>query len=169
VSAASHPKSWLYGCLPIPAAERVKLPTCAGIGAPSASVMTWVTDLFLHPGRTPRTLLTDKLFAREVGGLLGHSRLSQTPDTYVGRKIISRSPADALTALGDGNGSYTEVQLGPSGHRVYDLGLCAARDANPEPADSRTVVFGWLGIEGMTCVFVDCVCSMVVVVWCCSV
>lgn len=52
--------------------------------------------------RTVATLLTDKLPAREASDLLGHSRISQTTDTYGGRKIISRNVADVLGVLGGG-------------------------------------------------------------------
>jgi integrase len=73
----------------------------------------WFTPYTLR--RTVATLLTDKLPAREVSDLLGHSRISQTTDTYVGRKIVSRNPAAVLDALGDAkNGSSTEPQPYPS-------------------------------------------------------
>jgi integrase len=59
--------------------------------------------------RTVATLLTDKLPTREASDLLDHSKISQTTDTYVGRKIISRNVADVLAALGGSkNGSSTE-------------------------------------------------------------
>jgi integrase len=59
--------------------------------------------------RTVATLLTDKLPTREASDLLGHSKISQTTDTYVGRTIISRDVADVLAALGGSkNGSFTE-------------------------------------------------------------
>lgn len=59
--------------------------------------------------RTVATLLTDKLPTREASDLLGHSRISQTTDTYVGRKATSRNAADVLAALGSWeNGSSTE-------------------------------------------------------------
>jgi integrase len=64
----------------------------------------WFTPYTLR--RTVATLLTDKLPAREVSDLLGHSRISQTTDTYVGRKIISRNPAHVLSVLQD---AKTEV------------------------------------------------------------
>jgi hypothetical protein len=55
------------------------------------------------------TLLTDKLPTREASDLLGHSKISQTTDTYVGRKIISRNVADVLASLGGSkNGSSTK-------------------------------------------------------------
>lgn len=73
----------------------------------------WFTPYTLR--RTVATLLTDKLPAREVSDLLGHSRISQTTDTYVGRKIIW-NPAHILSALQDiKNGSSTEVQVVPTG------------------------------------------------------
>lgn len=50
--------------------------------------------------RTVATLLTDKLPTREASDLLGHSRVSITTDTYVGRKAPSRKPAKVLRALG---------------------------------------------------------------------
>jgi integrase len=59
----------------------------------------WFTPYTLR--RTVATLLTDKLPAREVSDLLGHSRISQTTDTYVGRKIISRNPAHVLSVFQD--------------------------------------------------------------------
>jgi integrase len=66
--------------------------------------------------RTVATLLTDKLTAREASDLLGHSRISQTTDTYVGRKISSRNPTHILSALGDSkNGSSTEPVSGSRG------------------------------------------------------
>ena len=54
--------------------------------------------------RTVATLVTDALPAREASDLLGHSRVSQTTDTYVGRMAVSRRPADVLDALGGPNG-----------------------------------------------------------------
>ncbi|WP_372440465.1 tyrosine-type recombinase/integrase [Prauserella cavernicola] len=58
--------------------------------------------------RTVATLVTDVLPAREASDLLGHSRVSQTTDTYVGRKQVSRHPAAVLDALGaPKNGSKT--------------------------------------------------------------
>ena len=66
--------------------------------------------------RTVATLLTDKLPAREASDLLGHSRISQTTDTYVGRKITSYRAADVLEALGSAkNGSFTELKAGAPG------------------------------------------------------
>ena len=50
--------------------------------------------------RTVATLITDALPAREASDLLGHSRVSQTTDTYVGRKIPSRRAAEVLGVLG---------------------------------------------------------------------
>lgn len=50
--------------------------------------------------RTVATLVTDALPAREASDMLGHSRVSQTTDTYVGRKAPSRKPADVLGILG---------------------------------------------------------------------
>ena len=49
--------------------------------------------------RTVATLLTDKLPTREASDVLGHSKVSQTIDTYVGRKAVSRRPAAVLAAL----------------------------------------------------------------------
>jgi integrase len=49
--------------------------------------------------RTVATLVTDALPAREASDLLGHSRVSQTTDTYVGRNAPSRRPAVVLGAL----------------------------------------------------------------------
>ncbi|HVV09018.1 site-specific integrase [Amycolatopsis sp.] len=49
--------------------------------------------------RTVATLVTDALPAREASDLLGHSRVSQTTDTYVGRQAPSRRPAVVLAAL----------------------------------------------------------------------
>jgi integrase len=50
--------------------------------------------------RTVATLLTNKLPRREASDLLGHSRISQTTDTYVGRKtIVSRKAAEVLEIL----------------------------------------------------------------------
>lgn len=46
--------------------------------------------------RTVATLVTDELPTREASDLLGHSRISQTTDTYVGRKIISHKAAEVL-------------------------------------------------------------------------
>jgi len=93
----------------------------------------WFTPYTLR--RTVATLLTDKLSAREVSDLLGHSRISQTTDTYVGRKIVSRTPPLSSTHSGT---PKTEVlrNLTPilQGHRGRNV-VCAARDSNPEPAD----------------------------------
>jgi integrase len=50
--------------------------------------------------RTVATLLTDQLPAREASDMLGHSKVSQTTDTYVGRKMISRRPAEVLAVFG---------------------------------------------------------------------
>lgn len=50
--------------------------------------------------RTVATVLTDALPARYASDLLGHSRVSQTTDTYVGRKAPSRRPAEVLEVLG---------------------------------------------------------------------
>jgi integrase len=58
--------------------------------------------------RTVATLVTDQLPAREASDLLGHSKVSQTTDTYVGRKTISRGAAEVLAPLGSKNGSSTE-------------------------------------------------------------
>lgn len=55
--------------------------------------------------RTVATLVTDALSAREASDLLGHSRVSQTTDTYVGRKAPSRRPAKVLNALGGPKGA----------------------------------------------------------------
>jgi integrase len=57
----------------------------------------WFTPYTLR--RTVATLLTDKLPAREVSDLLGHSKISQTTDTYVARQAPSRNPAHVLSAL----------------------------------------------------------------------
>ncbi|NKQ55428.1 tyrosine-type recombinase/integrase [Amycolatopsis sp. K13G38] len=54
--------------------------------------------------RTVATLVTDALPAREASDLLGHSRVSQTTDTYVGRGSVSRRPAVVLGVLGRSNG-----------------------------------------------------------------
>jgi integrase len=54
--------------------------------------------------RTVATLVTDALPAREASDMLGHSRVSQTTDTYVGRKAPSRKPAQVLEALGKNGG-----------------------------------------------------------------
>lgn len=54
--------------------------------------------------RTVATLVTDALPAREASDLLGHSRVSQTTDTYVGRGVVSRRPALVLDVLGRPNG-----------------------------------------------------------------
>jgi len=54
---------------------------------------SWFTPYTFR--RTVATLLTDKLPTREASDLLGHSKISQTTDTYVGRTIISRDVADA--------------------------------------------------------------------------
>lgn len=51
--------------------------------------------------RTVATLVTDALPAREASDMLGHSRVSQTTDTYVGRKAPSRKAADVLGVLGE--------------------------------------------------------------------
>lgn len=56
--------------------------------------------------RTVATLVTDVLPAREASDMLGHSRVSQTTDTYVGRMAPSRKPALVLNVLGK-NGSKT--------------------------------------------------------------
>jgi integrase len=57
------------------------------------------------------TLLTDQLPTREASDLLGHSKVSQTTDTYVGRKAVSRRPADVLAALGGSqSASLTETR-----------------------------------------------------------
>lgn len=64
--------------------------------------------------RTVATILTDNLPTREASDMLGHSKVSQTTDTYVGRKAPSRRPAMVLEALGGqpvtaaNNGSKTE-------------------------------------------------------------
>jgi integrase len=50
--------------------------------------------------RTVATLLTDSLPAREASDVLGHSKVTQTLDTYVGRKSPSRRPAMVLEVLG---------------------------------------------------------------------
>ncbi|TWH18545.1 site-specific integrase [Prauserella rugosa] len=50
--------------------------------------------------RTVATVLTDELPAREAADILGHSRVSQTTDTYVGRNLVSRHAAAVLNALG---------------------------------------------------------------------
>ena len=50
--------------------------------------------------RTVATLLTDELPAREASDVLGHSKVSQTTDTYVGRRAPSRRPATVLAVLG---------------------------------------------------------------------
>lgn len=56
--------------------------------------------------RTVATLVTDALPVREASDPLGHSRVSQTTDTYVGRKAPSRKAADVLGILGKAkNGS----------------------------------------------------------------
>lgn len=52
--------------------------------------------------RTVATLVTDVLPVREASDLLGHSRVSQTTDTYVGRKPVSRHVVAVLDALGQG-------------------------------------------------------------------
>jgi integrase len=49
--------------------------------------------------RTVATLLTGSLPTREASDVLGHSKVSQTIDTYVGRKAVSRRPATVLAAL----------------------------------------------------------------------
>jgi integrase len=49
--------------------------------------------------RTVATLVTDELPTREASDLLGHSRISQTTDTYVGRKAVSRKAAEVLEIL----------------------------------------------------------------------
>jgi integrase len=49
--------------------------------------------------RTVATLVTDELPTREASDLLGHSRLSQTTDVYVGRKAVSRKAAEVLEVL----------------------------------------------------------------------
>ncbi|WP_435583298.1 hypothetical protein [Amycolatopsis thermoflava] len=49
--------------------------------------------------RTVATLVTDALQAREASDLLGHSRVSQTTDTHVGRNLPSRRPAVVLGVL----------------------------------------------------------------------
>src|SRR5690606_3302838 len=46
---------------------------------------------------TPRT---EELPAREAADILGHSRVSQTTDTYVRRNLVSRHAAAVLDALG---------------------------------------------------------------------
>jgi integrase len=70
--------------------------------------------------RTVATLLTDQLPAREASDLLGHSKISQTTDTYVGRKLISRNPAHVLGALGDTkNGSSTKLAPEPPESQVF--------------------------------------------------
>lgn len=56
--------------------------------------------------RTVATLITDVLPVREASDLLGHSRVSQTTDTYVGRKRVSRHVVSVLNALGK-DGSKT--------------------------------------------------------------
>ncbi|SNR79838.1 Site-specific recombinase XerC [Haloechinothrix alba] len=50
--------------------------------------------------RTVATLVTDALPVREASDMLGHSRVSITTDSYVGRKAPSRNPADVLDVLG---------------------------------------------------------------------
>lgn len=56
--------------------------------------------------RTVATLVADALPAREASDMLGHSRVSQTTDTYVGRMAPSRKPAEVLRVLGGSkNGS----------------------------------------------------------------
>ncbi|UQS26865.1 tyrosine-type recombinase/integrase [Amycolatopsis thermalba] len=58
--------------------------------------------------RTVATLVTDALPAREASDLLGHSRVSQTTDTYIGRNLPSRRPAVVLGVLDVAkNGSKT--------------------------------------------------------------
>lgn len=46
--------------------------------------------------RTVATLVTDELPTREASDLLGHARISQTTDTYVSRKAVSRKAAEVL-------------------------------------------------------------------------
>ncbi|MGW4830355.1 site-specific integrase [Amycolatopsis japonica] len=71
------------------------------------SIGDWFTPRTFR--RTVATLVTDKLPAREASDMLGHSRVSQTTDTYVGRKAPSRNPAVVLAALGSANdGSKAE-------------------------------------------------------------
>jgi integrase len=61
------------------------------------SIGDWFTPRTFR--RTVATLVTDALPAREASDMLGHSRVSQTTDTYVGRKAPSRNPAVVLAAL----------------------------------------------------------------------
>jgi integrase len=79
----------------------------AGLSVHRSIHLDWFTPYTFR--RTVATLLTDKLPTREASDLLGHSRISQTTDTYVGRKITSRNAADVLAALGGPKtGSSTE-------------------------------------------------------------
>jgi integrase len=73
--------------------------------------------------RTVATLVTDALPVREASDLLGHSRVSQTTDTYVGRKAASRKAADVLGVLGGSkNGSKTAPRSESKRPQPYDLG-----------------------------------------------
>jgi integrase len=62
--------------------------------ATSAFIGEWFTPYTFR--RTVATLVTDELPTREASDLLGHSRISQTTDTYVGRKAVSRKAAEVL-------------------------------------------------------------------------
>jgi integrase len=66
--------------------------------------------------RTVATILTDHLPAREASDLLGHSKVSQTLNTYVGRKAPSRRPALVLAALG--GSSPDKAGTGKNGSRT---------------------------------------------------
>lgn len=83
----------------------------------SHSIGKWFTPRTFR--RTVATLVTDALPAREASDMLGHSRVSQTTDTYVGRMVPSRNPADVLEVLGSAkNGSLTEADQPREDHDV---------------------------------------------------
>lgn len=78
------------------------------------SIGDWFTPRTFR--RTVATLVTDALPVREASDMLGHSRVSLTSDTYVGRKAPSQKPAAVLHVLGTAkNGSKTEPRSNEGG------------------------------------------------------
>jgi hypothetical protein len=84
--------------------------------------------------RTVGTLLTDKLPAREVSDLLGHSRISPITDIYVGQRSFQgaqpMSSAHARTA----NEGFTRSNSANQGLQGLGLVFCAppgTRTPNP--------------------------------------
>ncbi|MFJ8818231.1 site-specific integrase [Amycolatopsis thermoflava] len=103
--------------------------------------------------RTVATLVTDALPAREASDLLGHSRVSQTTDTYVGRHAPSRGPAIVLGALGgakrNSKSTARSIKKNPRSMTWGDCAPSGTRTPNPL-SPGRPVVSG--RVRALSCV-----------------